>query len=85
MVKFTAAGRTPGVVVVGLGLSHLNIQKLLAGQPIHVRLQDLNLPYPVEIMILAGENENRIADDLEKAGFEMPDPDKIHIDPALKG
>jgi len=63
MVKFTSTreGRT----LVGLGLSAGNVQRLREGKPIHVHLEELNLPYKIELMIMYGETEQEIANELK--------------------
>lgn len=72
--------------MIGIGLSRLNCEKLLAGMPIIINVRDLGVPIPLEIAIMGGEDENSIAADLERAGFELPeDPDNIHIDPKCGG
>ena len=64
MIKFVADcnGRT----LIGLGLSAGNIQRLREGKPIHVHLEEMNLPWKAEIMILFGETEQAIADELRE-------------------
>lgn len=64
MVKFTAdlSGRT----LIGLGLSAANIERLREGKPIHINLEELNLPWHGEIMIMFGETEQAIADELQE-------------------
>lgn len=64
MIKFTAdrAGRT----LIGLGISAGNVQRLKEGKPIHIHLEELNLPWKADIMIMYGETEQALADELEE-------------------
>jgi hypothetical protein len=85
MIKFVCRGKQPGQTMIGLGLSRLNCERLLAGQPILIDAKTaLNLPWPIEIALFAGEDEKALITELKKAGFELPsDPARIHIDPKL--
>lgn len=64
MIKFTAdrAGRT----LIGLGISAGNVQRLKEGKPIHIHLEELNLPWKADIMIMYGETEQALADELKE-------------------
>ncbi len=77
MVKFTVAGKN-GKVLVGLGLSRANVERLQGGQPIIVRFGDLGLPGlgAVEIAIFAGEDEASIRRDLA----ELIGPKTVVVD-----
>lgn len=84
MIKFTAT--TQKGHLVGLGLSRLNCELLLAGQPIVVDARKLGLPFALDILICGGETEFAIQEELERQGFDLPtDPNNIHIDPKLGG
>lgn len=83
MLKFTFSTKDKRPAL-GLGLSRTNCARLLAGQPIQIRCADVGLPYPLTILLMAGETERTLMETLQKAGFELPtDPAKIHIDPKL--
>lgn len=83
MIKFTFDSKKPGVKVLGIGLSRLNCERLLAGQPIPIDLAEMGVSHLWDIVIMGGETELTIKAELEAAGMEMPPPDKIHIDPRL--
>jgi hypothetical protein len=65
MIKFTAKTATHGTLI-GLGISAGNITRLKEGKPIHVNLAELNLPWRGEIMIMYGETENDIQEELKE-------------------
>lgn len=54
-----------------LGLSKMNVQKLLEGKPIHVARETHGdgIPEHWSIVIMAGETENSMAADLRRAGL----------------
>lgn len=84
MIKFTAEGSKGKIL--GIGLSRLNCEKLLTGQPITLDTKSLGLPFQLQIIIIGGESEFAITDELERNGMMMPeDPDNIHIDGKLGG
>lgn len=71
MIKFHA--KRDGVHVLGLGLSRANCERLLAGKPILIKLDDMRklgaaIPWEGEIVLLAGETEASITDDMMKIG-----------------
>lgn len=57
--------------MIGLGLSAGNVERLQQGKPIHLHLEELNLPYKIDLMIMYGETEQALADSLK--GFIGPD------------
>jgi hypothetical protein len=65
MVKFTA-GTENGRTLIGLGLSEGNIQRLKEGKPIHVHLEELNLPYKAEVMIWYGADEQALQKEIQE-------------------
>ena len=72
MIK--ASGRTGlGQPLLFLGLSGENVTRLVAGEPIYIRAQDLGLlGLPaVEIAIAYGRTEQAIADELKKHGIKL--------------
>lgn len=78
MIKFSAQ-HPNGRLIFGLGLSRANCERLLAGKPIVVDLEQLG--GKGEVFIMAGETELTMADQL--AQFLGPDT-KVTIDPRLK-
>lgn len=71
MVKFIGESKE-GRMMLGLGLSRENIQRLLKGEPIHIHREELDHISPMEIdeiLIFAGETEEVIQEDFIKAGF----------------
>ena len=62
MVKFRAQTQDGKLEVVGIGLTRENIERLSksSGSAI-IFLQDMGLPYPVEIMLMYGEDDNDLA------------------------
>ena len=71
MIKFT--GTFDGKPSVGIGLSHKNLDKLKAGEYIHIHLAELNLPYDLTIFIFAGTTEEQMHKDFLEAGAIGPD------------
>jgi len=65
MIKFTAT-RENGRTMVGLGISEGNVERLRQGKPIHLHLEELNLPYKIDLMIMYGETEQALADSLKE-------------------
>lgn len=72
MIKFHAI-RRDGAHILGLGLSRINCERLLAGQFITVKLDEMRalgsqLPWEGEVIIMAGETEASITDEMVKYG-----------------
>jgi hypothetical protein len=68
VIKAVASG-ADGAPVVFLGLSRENCTRLLANQPIPVRLRELHPDLPdLTVMLLGGETEDDIAEDLRVLG-----------------
>lgn len=63
MIKFT--GEHNGRVLIGLGLSEGNIQRLKRGEPIHIHFEELNLPHPYELLVFYGATEEEMARELK--------------------
>jgi hypothetical protein len=68
-----AVAGTPEAPVVFLGLSRANTDRLHANQPIAVSLRALHPDLPdVTVVLLAGETEGAIAEDLRALGPVRP-------------
>jgi hypothetical protein len=78
MVKFTAHGK--GKTLVGLGITSDNVARLKNGKPIVVTAESINLPFPIEIMIMYGETLEDLKKQLEPFIGENT---KISVDPLL--
>jgi hypothetical protein len=68
MIKAKATGKDKTIVI--LGLSHENLKRLKAKNPIHINLADIDIP-GYEIFIFAGETEEKIAEEMKE--FIGPD------------
>ena len=62
MIKFCCKGRS-GETLIGLGLSHENLERLKKGQPISVEGKDIGLDGQ-NILIFSGSNEEAMAAEL---------------------
>ncbi len=56
MIKFRGEGKNGPVI--GLGLSQANVERMTAGQPVHVSLPELGLEG--DIIIFYGKNEDEL-------------------------
>lgn len=67
-----------------LGLSAINVTRMMAGKPIVIRekTHGEGVPKGWEIMIFTGETEVQMQDALQKAGVIGPET-KINVDPKL--
>lgn len=82
MIKFVSDSND-GRVHLGLGISRGNVDRLIAGQPIRVSLQEMQegLAINGDIMIFFAETER----ELQQAIAEFIGPEtKVKIDPRLK-
>ena len=68
MIKFTLRQRD-GRVLLGLGLSRANAERLLAGQPIPVETTDLGIGWDGTILLLGGQTEAAMARELRALGL----------------
>ncbi len=71
MIKFLATGPA-NRKILGLGLSHKNIEKLKLGQPIHFHAEQMGLGTGVifdEVLIFVGETEESMRRDFEEKGY----------------
>lgn len=64
------------------GLSRGNINRLMAGQPILIRGNDLGLEKPVDITIIFGETEEDMEIMLRREGM-ITEQTETHYDPKL--
>lgn len=64
LVGFTKSG---GRLLIMLGLSRLNVDRLIAGEPIKMTPELHNLPQTLEIGIFFGETEEVMKQELEKS------------------
>ena len=70
MIKFHGVA-SDGGELIGIGLSRENCTRLLAGKPIHIKLSDMaqtGLQLRGEILIIGGETEQSITDELHSMG-----------------
>lgn len=81
MIKFKATN-AKGEDICGIGLTRANCEKLLEGHPIGLRPDAIEIPWPGEVIIVAGETEEAIALAFQRNG--MLDGAKIHVDPKLR-
>ena len=82
MIKFR--GTKEDRRILGFGLSRGNIDRLTAGQPIHLWLDEMGVA-KTDLLIFFGETEEKMAKELAKQGFiTQEDIDKAHIDPKLR-
>jgi len=68
MIKFK--GSSKGRTVVGFGISRENWNRMLAGDPIHIHGEEIGLP-KIEFLIVGGETEQSIYDDMKRGGVEI--------------
>lgn len=70
MIKFHGTAED-GSELIGIGLSRANCSRLLAGKPIHIKLEDMagsGLTLKGEILIIGGETEESITMEMHKTG-----------------
>jgi hypothetical protein len=82
MIKFTYGGKD-GRTHLGLGISRENVNRMIAGQPIRVRLPEMREGLSIDgaVMIFFGETER----ELQQAVAEFIGPETVvNIDPRLK-
>ncbi len=73
MIKFTGTN-DKGEETLGIGLSRRNCEKLLAGEPIHIKLAEMHeggLTWEGDILIMGGETEDAIVRDLVDADVDF--------------
>lgn len=63
MIKFTATSGD-GRQILGIGLSHVNLERLKDNQPIRFKGEDVGLP-DIDVLIFAGETEESMAKQMD--------------------
>lgn len=78
------ATRSNGGELLILGLSRMNLQRIIDGKPLHVRreVHGDGIPEGWEIVVFTGENEQAMQKMFVKEGLIGPDT-KVNIDPRL--
>lgn len=71
MIKFAGTSKR-GTPLIGFGLSRANCERLLAGQPIRISVDEMNPNLDIEVIIFAGETEAAIEADFRKHGLIGP-------------
>jgi hypothetical protein len=74
MIKFL--GTNKDKVVIGIGLAHDDIVKLMNGQPFMIAPQELGLKTDLEILLIAGATDIEIVDGLQEFMGGGQDDDK---------
>jgi hypothetical protein len=71
VIKFQATNQENGRRILGIGMSHGNVKKLMEGKPIHFNAEDMGLSSIAvsEVLIYVGETEESMRADLEKNGY----------------
>lgn len=80
MIKFSGTDRETKVPLLGIGLSRANCEALLAGRPIRFSTLGMDGLPTIEVIVMAGETETSMAQELMDIGAITRD--KIHEDPA---
>jgi hypothetical protein len=76
MIKFTAEMKN-GRTLIGLGLTAGNLRHMKAGRPLHVNLEEMNLAWKGEIIVIYGETEDELQEELKD--FITPET-KINVE-----
>lgn len=80
MLRFTITDDN-GRTILGLGITRENVNRLIKGHPIRVKLDEMNVRVDDAIMIYFAETEV----ELQNAIAEFIGPEtKVNIDPRLK-
>lgn len=69
MIRFSADAN--GRFIIGIGLSRENCKRLLEGKPIAIDMAEMG--GKGELLIMAGETEQAMYDELRKAGVLGPE------------
>lgn len=77
-------GETNGREMLILGLSRVNVERLVSGQPIRIRKESHGdgVPQGWEILIIYGNTELELASHLRSVGLLKPET-QIKVDPRL--
>lgn len=81
MIKFVGKNDEGSKLVIGLGLSRKNVDRLTSGHPIKVKLSELNIGLDGNVLIFFGETEEEMARLIEPM---IGPATKVHVDPKLK-
>ncbi len=73
MIKARSNHPTRGPLLL-FGLSAENIKRLQSGQPIKINLTEMGMQG--EVLIMYGQTEAAIVEELRQAGIELPDRDQ---------
>ena len=67
------------------GLSRVNVERMMAGKPVHIRKESHGdgIPDGWEVVIMFGETEQEMQKQFAKAGM-IDQHTKVNIDPRLK-
>jgi len=68
-VTTTGEGRR----LIGLGLSAANLERLREKKPVHFHLDELGLPWNLDLLVFYGETESDMVGDLKAAGLVPED------------
>lgn len=80
MLKMGAKTKKGSDLII-IGLSHMNLDRLREGRPIHCTARDFGFDSDAEILIFSGETEQSMARDM--AELVGPNTD-VKIDPRLR-
>jgi hypothetical protein len=78
MLKTFTQGQD-GPILIGLGLSRANIERMMSGQPVRVLLKELGVPGDIRIGIFFGETEADMEAELRQHDL-VTDETLIHKD-----
>ena len=71
MFKTWAENKTTGELHVVIGISEENVRRLKAGQPIRFPMHDIGLRQSGQILLMYGQTEQAIVDELSAAGIRF--------------
>ena len=76
MIKF-AARTANGDRLVGIGLSHENIGRMIEGRPVHFDLKEMGIDAGIQILVFTGESEEAMQKQLSPL---MGDQTVVHVE-----
>lgn len=71
MIKFKAG--KPGHLVLGIGLTHKNLELLKDGKPILIDGHEMGLGDVCKVIVFAGETEEALHNELKERGMIGPE------------